>query len=336
MTTARKEVVVEGEEGVYHVGSRCVRKAYLCGYEESEEVDYSYRKEWLVERMFFLSEIFTVKILSYAVMSNHYHLVLWLRPQQTKQWSSQEVARRWLKLYPPKDYRESKNEECLHQKIMLLSQDEERIEVLRERLGNLSWFMGRLNQHLAQLVNREEKTTGSFWEKRFFCKRLVDPSGVLASMAYVDLNPIRAKLAETPETSEFTSAYDRIVALQEEESSQEKTFEREKAIARAKQLCALKEEEELPIPITTEAYLELLDWTGRSILADKPGAIPSSLSPILSRLKIRQQHWPQAILSYSSLFWRIIGSFSSMVLAAKKAQKQWFQGLNASKSAFYH
>jgi hypothetical protein len=69
-----------------------------------------------------------------------------------------------------------------------------------------------LCESIARLANAEDEVTGRFFEGRFKSVRLNDEASVLACMAYVDLNPVRAKMAETPETSEFTSAWQRILA----------------------------------------------------------------------------------------------------------------------------
>jgi hypothetical protein len=60
------------------------------------------------------------------------------------------------------------------------------------------------------MANKQDECTGRFWEGRFKAQRITDEAGLLACAMYVDLNPVRAAMAESPETSEHTSAYDRI------------------------------------------------------------------------------------------------------------------------------
>ena len=76
--------------------------------------------------------------------------------------------------------------------------------------------MGRLNEFIARAANKEDSVKGRFWESRFKCQNLLDDAAIAACMVYVDLNPIRAALAATPEESDFTSIQERIRAWHKE------------------------------------------------------------------------------------------------------------------------
>ena len=88
--------------------------------------------------------------------------------------------------------------------------DHERVRTWRQRLASLSWFMKTLKEPIARRANREDEVTGHFWEGRFKVHALLDEGAVLACLAYIDLNPIRAGATTTPEDSKHTSVHDRI------------------------------------------------------------------------------------------------------------------------------
>jgi hypothetical protein len=97
--------------------------------------------------------------------------------------------------------------------IASLERDKDRIALLRTRLSDISWFMRTACEPIARMANRQDGCTGRFWEGRFKAQRITDEAGLLACAMYVDLNPVRAAMAATPEQSEHTSAYDRIKSL---------------------------------------------------------------------------------------------------------------------------
>ncbi|HEY6645020.1 MAG TPA: hypothetical protein VIZ63_23020 [Povalibacter sp.] len=203
MGYARKALVCLNDTPYYHVVARCVRRAWLWGFDEYAGRDYSHRKEWILERLRLLTSIFSIEICAFAVMSNHYHLVLYVDERQAKSLSRAEVAVRWTQIFgTPACIRHYLAGEALEAERELA---ESMIELWRRRLYDISWFMKSLNEHLARRANAEDNCTGKFWEGRFKSQALLDEAGLLTAMAYVDLNPIRAGIAATPEASEYTS-----------------------------------------------------------------------------------------------------------------------------------
>jgi REP element-mobilizing transposase RayT len=205
----RKEQFAPDEVSICHCVQRCVRRAYLAGVDRESGIDYSHRKEWIRRRMEALASVFGVDVLSYAIMSNHLHVILRNRPDVVAVWSDEEVAIRWLRVFPGKRIEGHLAEPTDHE-VKTLASDAKRIAEIRLRLSDFSWFMRSLAEPIARMANKQDECTGRFWEGRFKAQRIVDEAGLLACAMYVDLNPVRAALAESPDQSPHTSAYDRI------------------------------------------------------------------------------------------------------------------------------
>ena len=206
MGIARQLLVPEGVSRCYHCLSRCVRRAFLCGDTAA------HRKDWIKQRLLELTQSFAIEVGAFAIMDNHLHLLVRTQPDWADQWSDEEVARRWTRLYPRSadELRQTTGIASERELLRRLAADRERIAVWRQRLASLSWFMKCLKEPIARRANREDDVTGHFWEGRFKVQALLDETAVLACLAYIDLNPIRAAVAATPEQSDHTSVQDRI------------------------------------------------------------------------------------------------------------------------------
>ena len=205
----RAEQFHAGEIGIVHAIQRCVRRAFLAGVDRESGKDCSFRKEWIRRRMESMASVFGIDVLTYSVMSNHIHLILRNRPDVVAAWSDQEVAIRWLRVFPGRRLEEHLAEPTENDVKMLVNQPE-RIALIRERLSDISWFMRALSEPIARMANRQDNCTGRFWEGRFKAMRIIDEAGLLACAMYVDLNPVRAALVEKPEQAVHTSVYDRV------------------------------------------------------------------------------------------------------------------------------
>ncbi len=209
MATPRYKLVDASTPLSYHLVSRCVRGAWLCGKDHRTCKDYSHRKPWLTERLLSLAQFFAVEIDAYSVMSNHFHLVVYHDPKLCLAWSDEEVARRWVEAFPPTQGRQALEERKALARERLLG-DRERLKGARRTLGSLSSFMKHLKQPIARRANKEDGCKGHFFEQRFYSGALLSNEAVLAAMAYVDLNPVRAKLAKHLEDCRETSVSDRL------------------------------------------------------------------------------------------------------------------------------
>ena len=209
----RSEQFDPNEVCILHLVQRCVRRAYLAGLDPVSGKDFGFRREWIRCRMERLASVFGIDLLSYAILSNHLHLIARNRPDVVATWSDHDVALRWLKVFPGQRLDEHLGQPTTHE-VDTLARNAKRIAEIRTRLSNPSWFMKALCEPIARLANKQDEVRGHFWEGRFKAQSIVDEAGLLACSLYVDLNPVRAAMAETPEKSLHTSAYDRIKALE--------------------------------------------------------------------------------------------------------------------------
>ena len=200
-------------------------------------------------------------------------------------------------------------------------------EQWRARLSDISWFMRCLNESIARQANQEDSCKGRFWEGRFKSQALLDEGALPACMAYVDLNPVRARITDTPETSDFTSIQERIRRFAQDSRRRGRPPKTEvdtrKPEPSANGLACEVESTEAcgpslfpfvgnerqdrleAIAFAIQDYPELVDWTGRAIREDKRGHIPSHLTPILERLGYSPEQW----LAAAGGFQRRVGPF---------------------------
>jgi hypothetical protein len=214
---ARKDIVREGEIGTYHCWSRCVQRAFLCGYDPVSERDFDYRRGWIEDLLAYLARVFAIDVGNYSVLSNHLHALLRTRPDLAALWSAEEVALRWKLAWPEFLDGQWVREPTDAELDMLLAQPA-KIEQIRRRLGSLSWFMARWKEPIARLCNAEMDTRGHFWDARFRSRELLDDEAVLTCSLYVDLNQSRAGMADSLEDSRHSAIRQRILAAKEREA----------------------------------------------------------------------------------------------------------------------
>ncbi|MDB5390738.1 MAG: hypothetical protein JWM11_6384 [Planctomycetaceae bacterium] len=142
-------------------------------------------------------------------MDDRLHVLLRLDLPQARAWSAEEVVRRWIVLCPPRD-RLGKPVVVTAAWITERAKDSVWVEARRLRLTDLGWFMNSLKEPIARRANKDDKCTGAFWEGRFRSVAILDEASLLATCAYIDLNPVAAGIAATPEKSPYTSIKSRV------------------------------------------------------------------------------------------------------------------------------
>ena len=148
MTRARSELIDLSATSYYHCINRCVRRAFLCGNDYLSGKNYEHRKTWVVDRLTELANVFAIEVCAYAVMSNHYHLVLRVNKETAESWCEDEIAERWKVLFqlPLLVQRYITDQTTSHAENIVA---QEIIQTWRIRLMDISWYMRMLNEHLA-------------------------------------------------------------------------------------------------------------------------------------------------------------------------------------------
>ncbi|MDZ7869184.1 MAG: transposase [Rheinheimera sp.] len=310
------------ETPYYHLISRCVRRAFLCG--KTETYNFEHRRDWILERLHQLTQMFAIDIAAFALMSNHYHLVVRVDVTRAALWSYQDISDRWqilfrLPVLVERFLSGDSSGEAENQVVETI------LETWRSRLCDISWFMRCLNEHIARQANAEDHCTGRFWEGRFKSQALLDEKAVLSAMAYVDLNPVRAQTATTSETSDYTSIQQRLgKALHCAFLSELLPFAGDNHQDNAIQ----------HIPYHFVDYIELVDWTGRQIRPDKRGAIDAATPTILVRLGIPLHCWLQNCQQLEIEFHQVIGPISAIKQFCRALRLHWLQGQTACRRSF--
>jgi REP element-mobilizing transposase RayT len=300
----------------------------LCGVDALTGESFEHRRQWIVERIKQLANIFAIEICAYSVLSNHYHVVLHVDQTSALNWSDQEVIDRWQALFslPAVVERYLTNQataaECQRASDIVAQ--------WRQRLFDISWFMRCLNEPIARQANQEDGCTGRFWEGRYKSQALLDEQALATCMAYVELNPVTAGVAETLEDSECCSITERIDQLIKHHNPD-----------KGDDLSHLlpfvgypRQDSPKGIPLKLQDYIELVDWTGRALRKGKKGSIDHHPPPILERLEIDPKHWLYLTQHFESKFKGLVGSCYQLKKAYQTLGYRRVPNLSAASQYF--
>jgi putative transposase len=325
MPMARKHQININETPYYHCIGRCVRRAFLCGLDPLTQKSYEHRRTWLVDKLLELTDIFAISVCAYAVMSNHYHVVLRVNEAVMQQWSADEIVARYHRLNRSRFGRAT--EPTLVPANDSLSADD--INTYRHKLIDISSFMGVLNEYIARRANQEDECKGRFWEGRFKSYALLDEAALFICMAYVDLNPLRGGLSTSLENSDFTSIQQRLKASPQPE----------KAPATPPGLApfrAAHTHDDTPgvIPCSFQDYAQLVKWTSHHLREGKTGYVPAPVNTLFVTCGINETGWLSTLKSPKSHFSWAIGSVEKLKRLAARQNRRWLQGARHCRSLY--
>ena len=359
MTRARYQQVSLQDTAYYHCISRCVRRAYLCGDDPVTGKNFDHRKQWLVSRIKTLAAQFSIDICAYAIMSNHYHLVLFVNEQQARDWDDAEVVKRWTALFPRNaalvaTLQKNKSSKAAQKRL------QQQVSLWRERLMDISWFMRCVNETVARQANREDECSGRFWEGRFKSQALLDEKALVTCMAYVDLNPIRVGITDSLENSDFTSIQERLI--HHAKKVKNRSYRQYRLLTRratkhlvgrqsgGKQakLRVMSEMEGVAkkaLPITSRSYFDLLEATRKALHPEEYSVqrITDTLAEknrLLNELGISAESWLKSVTTFHRHYSVAAGSESALVHfhesriklgVSLKHPHKWIRGVNSSR-----
>lgn len=303
MTMPRCKIVDPDLTPWYHVTSRTVRGAFLLDLFDGR------RKQDLEDRLEQLSQIFSIEVAGYAVLDNHLHTLVYLDQRRAKRWSKAEVLRRWAQLHPPRGP-DRKPIKSIAKWIQEKVRDKKLVHTLRKRLMNLGWFMKSLKEPLARIANREDGVEGPFWAGRYKSIAILGEEALLATCAYIDLNPLAAGKVRLPEEALYTSLRTRLAWCVRQGRLTDLRAAWEGSVAAARQLqgaesglwlCPLEDRRAQGDPragvldgFSLGSYLLLIDATSRLVRPGKARVAPEVMA-LLDRLKLTWDTWKQTL-----------------------------------------
>ena len=353
MTRPRSALISLPDTPWYHMVNRCVRRAFLCGHDAHSGQNFEHRRGWVETRIRELASVFAIDVAAYAVMSNHYHIVLRIDADRARTWSDEEVLRRWTQLFTGPVLVQRYLQPPLRSLMgdAELAKVGEFAEVYRTRLFDVSWYMRVLNESIARQANAEDGVKGRFWEGRFKSQALLDEQALLSAMAYVDLNPVRAGMVESLEDSAHTSIAARLGDLRGEAFmpvsapalplSPTASAPDLANLLPEKALAALPEAPLMPfdptgrfaqaVPFGLEEYLDLVDTIGRVVHPKKRGAIAHHVPPILQRLGMDTEVFIACADSFFKTFAHAVGTPASLIKLACARQSRALRGMSTAR-----
>ncbi|MGB3725766.1 MAG: transposase [Glaciecola sp.] len=325
MTYPRYQQIQVEQTPYYHLVSRCVRRSFLCGFDKVTGQSYEHRKDWVEKRLIYLTKVFSIGVMAYAVMSNHTHLVVYIDKQKCDELTDIDVIQKWHMV--------SKGNEQSREfaRTGLYPKDEsERIHlndyiyIIKDRLSDVSWFMKLLNEYIARRANKEDECTGHFWEGRFKSQPLLDSAAVLSCMAYVDLNPLRAGITTEPFVAPFTSLNRRLLA---EQNNMQPRFLIPFAHRTTK-------DTGIHLKLSFTDYTKLINDTANRDLKKVPRDLDKVSSQVISDVGLHEDGWFKLTTSFESLFPTAVGKAEKLKQYMKATERDRVRGESHSYSVY--
>ncbi len=329
MTQARRQQVDLDSTPYYHCIARCVRRAFLCGEDYYSGRSFSHRRQWIVDLVRRLTEIFCIDVCAYAILSNHYHLILHIDRPRALKLTDRQVVAKWLSYYKgdglAQRYHSGRSLSAEEWSVL-----QDRIQTWRGELYNLSRFMQELNQQIARRANLEDGCKGRFWEGRFKSQALLDETALLTCMAYVDLNPIRAGMAATLEESDFTSIQARLFNRAQHKADQPVGDKPVRLLSFVDQ----QADTQTVLPVCESAYFSWVRYLGSAGWGDGPQSMPEQVVTMFQMLDTQVEMFLATLTDLEKLYPVRMGCYGTLVRHARHAGLRWSHGVAHSRKIY--
>ncbi|GIW46081.1 MAG: transposase [Candidatus Binatia bacterium] len=266
---------------------------------------------------------------AYAIMTNHYHLVVAIDCGRALKWSDNEVFDRWGQVFP-------RSAERARQMPPEVQRD--LAAKWRHRLCSLSWFMRCLNEAIARRANREDGCTGRFWEGRYHSQALLDDAALVTCMCYVDLNEVKAGLSRSLSSSSFSSIGERLKQKRRSSTSVEQWLVGFGDSASAHQPPMVSEhdgESARPIPIDFQSYVELLETCAEALQgrSEEQGTRWAAVAA-LERLGLHPERFADAVQNFGRTFPTWAGHVDRLLANCQRLGQRRCHGSRAAQALY--
>ena len=341
MTVRRSDVFRPGDEGIYHCGSRCVRRGWLMGDDPLTGKNHNRRRRWALLRLSLMCQAFSIDLLFFAILANHFHVVLRTMPRLAKRWPDREVARRWLMVFPGKRTEDPLGVEPADEDIGRLARNKDEIKKIRRRLSDISWWHRAFKEPLSRLANAEDGCSGAFWESRVWCRLVEGREGLFAVGLYNDLNLLRAGQCADPWATPYCSIGMRVLAekIVKEGGADPAPWLAQFTLSECQtglmgSSTGLRASDLGCLDMTLDAYLKILRWAADESAKPRSGGMPQDLGRLARSQGLNPEKLSELIAMMPKIFPRMIGRAGQLRARAKEDDRHWFQGVGRADEFF--
>lgn len=303
----RSDIVIPDEIQTFRCIYRCIRYCRIAGTHPVTRKSCEHRRQWVSQRLEDLSELFAIECLLHRVENGEFECVIRTRPDVASKWSDREVAKRWCTLFPHKTP-EHEREKAERERIDGIADDKQRVQELRNRLKDISWYMRCFAANIAERANEEDGVKGRFWDGRFKPTLLLDDHAQLATAVAIECSSPEPTCGQ--ETNSRTGAVGRQRSPEKRRKTRRtnQTFEFEFTCCSSSEFRALK------------------TWTANQFKARSSGEGKNRSLRVLKALGLDRERWLEVVRTIRAFSGCVAGTKASIQAEVRKhAERSFFR-----------